>query len=324
LNFDATISNDGNIIVSGTGSAAIRLATQPGDSSTVTNSATGILTGSTNAIDGGLGNETVRNFGTINGDIFLDAGDDTFRREPNSTVNGIIDGGAETLQDVLEIVFSGSESIDGSQFLDFEILALGGSGTLTLTGDLDTITTQISAGTLSIDNGVILNTSTATINGGVLNGNGTISGTVQGNGGTLGVGTSIGSLGIGGDLFLDGGVLEFEANSLLNTDQLWVGGDVALADGIVEVILGYTPAPQDVLTFLTIAGTLNTLSGFDGIVGVAAAGSGVALGTQFTVDLGGQLFQGTVTSVVPIPPSVWLFGSGLLGLIGISRRKKAA
>ena len=27
---------------------------------------------------------------------------------------------------------------------------------------------------------------------------------------------------------------------------------------------------------------------------------------------------------VPVPPSVWLFGSGLLGLIGIARRKKAA
>jgi hypothetical protein len=30
------------------------------------------------------------------------------------------------------------------------------------------------------------------------------------------------------------------------------------------------------------------------------------------------------TSVVPIPAAAWLFGSGLLGLIGISRRKKAA
>jgi hypothetical protein len=27
---------------------------------------------------------------------------------------------------------------------------------------------------------------------------------------------------------------------------------------------------------------------------------------------------------VPVPPAVWLFGSGLLGLIGIARRKKAA
>jgi len=30
------------------------------------------------------------------------------------------------------------------------------------------------------------------------------------------------------------------------------------------------------------------------------------------------------TAVVPIPPAVWLFGSGLLGLVGMARRKKAA
>lgn len=29
-------------------------------------------------------------------------------------------------------------------------------------------------------------------------------------------------------------------------------------------------------------------------------------------------------STVPIPPAVWLFGSGLLGLVGIARRRKAA
>ena len=30
------------------------------------------------------------------------------------------------------------------------------------------------------------------------------------------------------------------------------------------------------------------------------------------------------TQVVPIPAAAWLFGSGLLGLVGIARRKKAA
>lgn len=34
--------------------------------------------------------------------------------------------------------------------------------------------------------------------------------------------------------------------------------------------------------------------------------------------------QSWSTSAVPIPTAVWLFGSGLLGLIGISRRKKSA
>lgn len=31
-----------------------------------------------------------------------------------------------------------------------------------------------------------------------------------------------------------------------------------------------------------------------------------------------------LAAVVPIPPAMWLFGSGLLGLVGIARRKKAA
>ena len=30
-----------------------------------------------------------------------------------------------------------------------------------------------------------------------------------------------------------------------------------------------------------------------------------------------------LTTVIPAPPAVWLFGSGLLGLIGLARRKKA-
>lgn len=32
----------------------------------------------------------------------------------------------------------------------------------------------------------------------------------------------------------------------------------------------------------------------------------------------------TVSAEVPIPAAAWLFGSGLIGLLGIARRKKAA
>ena len=35
-------------------------------------------------------------------------------------------------------------------------------------------------------------------------------------------------------------------------------------------------------------------------------------------------FSVTVPTVVPVPAAVWLFGSGLLGLLGIARRKKTA
>ena len=33
---------------------------------------------------------------------------------------------------------------------------------------------------------------------------------------------------------------------------------------------------------------------------------------------------GDVPSVIPVPAAVWLFGSGLLGLVGVARRKKAS
>ncbi|MEN8762128.1 MAG: VPLPA-CTERM sorting domain-containing protein [Thiogranum sp.] len=34
-------------------------------------------------------------------------------------------------------------------------------------------------------------------------------------------------------------------------------------------------------------------------------------------------YQGATVSTVPVPAAVWLFGSGLLGLVGIARRKAA-
>lgn len=36
------------------------------------------------------------------------------------------------------------------------------------------------------------------------------------------------------------------------------------------------------------------------------------------------LLDNVVAAVIPLPPAAWLFGSGLLGLVGIARRKKAA
>lgn len=51
----------------------------------------------------------------------------------------------------------------------------------------------------------------------------------------------------------------------------------------------------------------------------------LTISTSITHTAAGQSTSFNVQlAPVPIPPTVWLFGSGLLGLIGISRRKKAA
>ena len=50
-------------------------------------------------------------------------------------------------------------------------------------------------------------------------------------------------------------------------------------------------------------------------------GGAAAIGDP--LDLSSGAFSGSL-SIVPVPAAVWLFGSGLLGLIGIARRKKAA
>jgi len=44
-------------------------------------------------------------------------------------------------------------------------------------------------------------------------------------------------------------------------------------------------------------------------------------GIQYEFDIYGN---DPLVSAVPVPAAVWFFGSGLLGLIGIARRKKAA
>ena len=48
-------------------------------------------------------------------------------------------------------------------------------------------------------------------------------------------------------------------------------------------------------------------------------GSGDPFTVSFTQGVSGQI--SLVSSVVPIPGTLWLFGSGLLGFIGVARRK---
>jgi hypothetical protein len=55
--------------------------------------------------------------------------------------------------------------------------------------------------------------------------------------------------------------------------------------------------------------------------GVAGFGMGQSLlGANFSASGG----IAKIGAVVPVPPAVWLFGSGLLGMVGVARRKSVA
>ena len=66
------------------------------------------------------------------------------------------------------------------------------------------------------------------------------------------------------------------------------------------------------------------VDGFMQVVSVDTDGDGVPGTAMLTAPFPGQQpsFSGVMTPV-PVPAAVWLLGSGLLGLVGVARRKKA-
>ena len=60
--------------------------------------------------------------------------------------------------------------------------------------------------------------------------------------------------------------------------------------------------------------------------------AGIDVGTWANLGAANLLYNGdertyatfTEVSAIPVPAAVWLFGSGLLGLVGMARRKKTA
>lgn len=63
--------------------------------------------------------------------------------------------------------------------------------------------------------------------------------------------------------------------------------------------------------------TIGTYGGTSDFGATAAISFDLPAGTSITSD------GGYTQTAVPVPPAVWLFGSGLLGLIGVARRRAA-
>lgn len=167
-------------------------------------------------------------------------------------------------------------------------------------------------------------------------------GTVSGSGAYTGTGTvffegtvlpgnSPGRVDVEGNLGLGvGSHTLMELGGLVRGDEydaFAIGGNLFL-DGELEVSLfdlgGGLFAPQlgdsfDLFSAEVINGNFDLLT-------LATLGGGLGWNLDFLTDEIGSLDIARLSvvsaSTVPVPPAVWLFGSGLLGLVGVARRRK--
>jgi hypothetical protein len=96
------------------------------------------------------------------------------------------------------------------------------------------------------------------------------------------------------------------AGSGATINCLWDGNDLGSAG---------KPAGDQVWMLSSVDGNGDTIMG----INMAPGGPFAGFNANFLANM-----DGTPKAVIPIPAAVWLFGSGLLGLVGIARRKKSA
>lgn len=128
-------------------------------------------------------------------------------------------------------------------------------------------------------------------------------------------------------------------NQTLNYDLMQTGSgsqfqanDVVLTGGGQTLVLGLSANPLPLGDWVSYSVSLSETAGWlNG--GVAATQGDMlnVLGSLTTLKIRGEYISGPDTgrldnvslNTVPVPAAAWLFGSGLISLIGIARRKKA-
>ena len=119
-----------------------------------------------------------------------------------------------------------------------------------------------------------------------------------------------------------------------DTDQNYLGSNLTISAPEIVGFTGPVNANNDFIATGT-NGTLNLIGSDQFILGLDTGG-GNWITDSAVVSVGANAFQvsfdnnGTLVTVdvqiippVPVPAAVWLFGSGLIGLVGVARRKKA-
>jgi len=211
--------------------------------------------------------------------------------------------------------------------------SITGTGSYIQSGNKDALTTM--NGRIETD---------MAINSGILKGSGYIVGDlVVGPNGTVQPGNSPGLLTIDGDFTLENGaelVMEIwgDGDNGYLFDEISVTGDFNLFGDInfdlgegLDISIFETNDPEvDPLFsfadfFLDESGVSLSLAVLAETNVKVASDLGELFAVSFNVDDNGDVLTSIVeVSAVPVPAAVWLFGSGLIGLAGVARRRKAA
>ena len=339
-NFGSTLTNNGtlnnNNILTNDGT----LSFQSG--STFTN--TGTLNNNNGGVIESYIDDLYFNLGTTNhneGSEFIN-----YANMTNSgfltNASGVKLTNARTLTNKLFLTNAGTLTNSGTLINN---LALTNDGTLANNSDLindgalinnnilDNNGNIIGTGTFTQTAGATINNGSITqslisIDGGTLGGSGMINGDVNiGDLGSVNPGNSPGALTINGD-FTSSGIFNVEIGGLLAGTEYDVldvtgianlGGTLNvdffdLGGGLFDASLGNT---FDILSAESMTGQFDLFT-------LAMLGNGLDWQLDYLIDFSGttDIVRLSVVSAVPVPASVWLFSSGLLGLIGVARRKK--
>jgi len=132
----------------------------------------------------------------------------------------------------------------------------------------------------------------------------------------------------GVEFYAQGSSLSFEIaagadlSNGLQVSELVGSGPVFIFDGR-EVDTGrYHPALFELNSDGT--GSIRNSNNTGGVNPSSGEVVNVDFGDEYITNLTFDPSQLTITAAVPVPGAMWLFGSGLLGLVGMARRKKAA
>ena len=117
----------------------------------------------------------------------------------------------------------------------------------------------------------------------------------------------------GGSVFFmgDGGFLSSNENTRINSALTFLGSSLSIVDADLDI-----DSPWSITTNIDADSINAGVSNF-----TYSYTSKVSGGASLIRSLDNSTFVAYEGSVVPVPAALWLFGSGLIGLIGLARRK---